>query len=376
MEFFTLKDKGPLINLNGRKPKFVKNAFKGFSSELQTALNTLEEEMYLRNFNVPGFELEFCFNIDRCEIDIFKLTNWDLGFRMTSDWEINIKGKEVSIHSDGSGSLDLYVLDNWERDKKEFMDGVKFHRKMDGKSRLCIHYNLWNATFTATDDIGRGYAPEGDEPKSFSKRTVEKELLEQVNIVLAEIRKTPVAEVIEDVFSEPEPVYLSNDLFKGTVFYAFCNDYNQSEARTNGLSPGKRLLNLGVKLPEHPLAKTMHEGFVYLEVCKEDDVPPTKPTDTRKHNYSERVGPFTIVPKHVNDFYVIDASVFETKKAEWFAANPTQEYLSDALMADFERDEAVTIVPINDYQGGYKKPVVIVNRRIWPEEVAVLVHQS
>lgn len=137
---------------------------------------------------------------------------------------ITIPKKEIRIHEDESGpTLYLYVGNDYERDRKNFMSGSKVNSKLDGKPRTYLQYNggcicraTHGAAFKATglltallnsdrealsrmhhthrgrrppilihnNDLGREYEPEGDEPKIFNTDEVMEEFKQYLESVV------------------------------------------------------------------------------------------------------------------------------------------------------------------------------------------------
>lgn len=373
MDTFTLSDTRPLINLNGRKAIFKTEQFGNYSERLSKALRDIVDELKKRDFSVPGFVVEFWFEAHKAEVKVFKILSDEFYFEVVSDWQVMIKGKEMSVFKDGSGSLEVYCGSDWETDAKEFMHGKRFHRKMDNKSRIVLQYDLRGDTFKATDDCGRGHYPDGNEPVIYGFDSVEYEFADYAEMILGKIKAAPLPEKEVDVFVEPDQVPLTNELFKGVSLRAFSKYYGEDETMTKGIMPGHRLLNLGCTLPEgHKYAKDMHDGFVYMEVVRDgQDDAFTQPRDTYQFNYSSYDGKHTydVKLKNANSVYVVDAGVFDRIKEEWFKENPVAVQITDAQVDDFMRKQAETMVHINDYDGSYEKPVVITNRIVWPDEL-------
>ncbi len=370
MEFFNLKGLHNLIDLNGRQPIF-KSKFTncGFSQKLQNSLIQLTKELQKRNFDVPGFEIEFSFDVDDAEIKIFTIYNKAIDLRIVSDWEIFIPRMVMNIHNDNSGGLDVYAGTDWKKDKEDFIEGPRFHRKMNNQSRIHLHYNLNGDTFNYQGD-SRDYDREDTEAKFYFRPGIEGQFVDYINNIISDIKKLPVLEII-NMFVQPEPVTLSNSLFDNKKLIGFMDLYGDD---SKGILPGVRLLDLGMKLPkDHPFHEQMHDGFIYMEIIDNTDQIPDKPVVTRPNfNYGSKRGPYLILPKNVNNFFVVDASIYDKLKSDWFAKNENATKLTDDLYNEFRIEQAKTMVPINQYKGGFEKPIVITNRRLWPDEVSEL----
>ena len=368
MDYFTLSDLTPLINLNGRIAKFQdRDDATGFCEQIQNLQTKLINALKERNFNVPGFDIEFFLNREKGTVEVFRISNTDLDFRMVGNTHFMIKEKEICMYGDCSGSLQVYVGGNWERDRKEFFNGKLFHRKMDGKSHIHLEYTLWGTMFKNSSGDSREYPRSVNDPEAYNASSIEKELGNYLMGIIGEVKKTPIPAPL-DLFVEPIHIELKNELFAGKKLIGYGSKYNEDK---EGIFPSQRLLSLSMKLPEHPFAKQMHDGFIYMEII-DKDAEATKPNDTYGYNYAfeyDRQLGYSIEPKNYNNFYVIDAATFDALKMEWFNDNPDFKNLTDNLVNEFKTEQAKTMVPINEYKGGYVKPVVITNRHIWPEEM-------
>ena len=147
--------------------------------------------------------------------------------------EIVIPGKELYVYDDESGpDFYLYVGNDWRRDRKKFMNSSKVNSKLNGEPKMYLQYHggcdcraTAGAAFEAvgfltamvtgdaeklarmththqgrrspllvhTNDLGREYDPEGDEPKLF--RTDE---------VMAEFKQYLEEVVLKMIVSHPK----------------------------------------------------------------------------------------------------------------------------------------------------------------------------
>ena len=375
--FFTLSNPKTLIDLNGRKPKFI-NHFKdgGVTHKLRSACYTIIEELADRNFDVPGFDVDFSFNEETAEIKVFRISSEKFDFRMVSDYGLSIKGKQALIFNDGSGSLSVYVGKDWEAEKKEFFYSGLVNRKHHGKSRISLHYDFRNhyfgsGEFKFTDDGGRNHDLEEGDPSCYALWEIEKELNAYMADVVLDICLCPPAGKRKQVFVEPEPEYLYNDIFKDSAFYVF-KDSNYADQEEKGIYPSIRLVNLSSPVPkDHPLKKEMHDGFIYMEIATEA---PNEATATKVYNYlgRERVDVFAVIPKNYNNFYVLDAGLARQNVNKWFDENPTEDRMPQGAADILYMEQANTMVPINEYKGGYINPIIICNRILRPEELSVV----
>ena len=74
-------------------------------------------------------------------------------------------------------------------------------------------------------------------------------------------------------------------------------------------------------------------------------------------------------PKSANDIYIADFSGQEEYRKRIFNKNPKQDRLSEKQYSELERIPARTIIPISEYKGGFKEPVVLIARELFFDEV-------
>lgn len=376
MDFFDNKDMWPLVNLNGRAPEFVLEPLADcFSPEIGETTKKIIKALYDREFNVPGFRVRFILK-DGNKIEVMSITNIDLDLAL-SGHSASCKGVKADIFEDGSGSALKYVGDDWERDRKEFLSGRYMHHKMDGKPKILLQYSKQGANFHHTNDCGRAYDPKGLEPRILMKTVIEMRVNAHLKKVLKHILKTPAVDN-PTPFVEPEAVPITNPLFVDKIMRGWLDSgFGKAD---ESLIPSRRLLSIGSPKPEdHPFRHIMTEGFVYLEL---EDV--DRPRDTEAYNRYDAHIKCDVVLNKANNVYVIDAGVFQSMKEKWNELFPVDfdhlvhdyndHYLSDTCVANFKMAQAETMVPINEYEGGYEKPIVITTRRIFKDEITA-VHQ-
>lgn len=373
--YFTLETKNDaLINLNGQKAKFVLRG-AGLTNAINLLYSNIVSALKKRNFNVPNVDIEFNINSEN-EVTIFKLSAFNGDLEMVSDYKAMYKGLELSIYEDGGGSVHLYCGNDWENEKQEFMcDYV--NRKLRNKSKMTLLYDYDfmysnKHIFKATDDLGRAHYPDTTkgEPLEITLIKAENDILIGLKKLLKYVELFPEQKIDKDIFAEPFPLFLSNPLFNGTVLHTTIDRYGAQDIRHDNTKPitigGARLLNFSTKPDQsHKYAKYMNDGFTYCNVVLpgQDIV-----SERREWDDNEDV---VITLKNANNVFVID-DCFNDIKKQWFIDNPdvdrmTQEACDDALKA-----KANTMVHINDYDGSYKNPQVIINRKIMPNEMTLL----
>lgn len=379
MRYFNLKNKAlALCSLNGNKLNYTFEQ-NGLTFKINEKRKQIETELILRNYDMPGIDVEFCFSVDRegkynYRVSSIKCNNPDI--RIQSDYEIRVRGVNMSLHSDGSGSVEMYCGDDWEKDRNEFVNGKLFHRKMDNKSRICLHYRRYDRNYYVAEKDSREYYPEAErnERDNYTLFEIEEKILEGLEDLLHLIKSTPRQKIIRDLFSQPNPTYLTNEIFAHTLFHTSISSdiaYEMQErTRGNyGMDGGWRLLDLSVKAPkEHPYHELMNDGFIYCEI----EWPNGEITENSWHYDWNRKNSALLKLKNMDNVFIVDAAVGEDFKQEWFEQYPTADRVSNEAYKELQIARAKTMIHINDYKGDYKKPLVIVGRIVEVEEIQIL----
>ncbi len=240
----------------------------------------------------------------------------------------------------------------------------------------------------ADNDIGREYSPEGGEPvrikleKKFDEFTA---WLKE--FVLEYILSFPEADTIQPPTTIEELIP-----YKGpweTVF-SIC-DWRDAERIIKGkedpskllprerhayIGNGHRLVGLGVQC-EDRFPKIAYEGFIWCDVNQIENA-----TQDTKFVYGVMSAMYScfesnyivaIKLKYANQVYVADDSKFEETRQQLFKDIAPRDRLTDDEIDIAYAARGATIVPITEYKGGYKKPIVLINRELEFEEIDWLV---
>ena len=359
--YFDLDDKSPLIELSGKPGKFIsRNLGESYSEKIQSHLENLISELEKRNFDVPDFKLGFFLN-EKGEIQLWRIENFALSLKIMND-SILIKELDSSIYSDGSGSLQVYVGEDWESDKKEFIHGTMFHRAMNDKPRIGIPFSLYNHEFKSCSD-SREHQPNTTDQTMYSTLEINERIEKYLDSIVnyTKLLKYPKTQI--NVFTEPEHIKI--DLKFQSKMYGFQRSH---ETQEDALNPNLRLVSLSEYYPkDHRFAKILNDGFVYMELKSEL---PTHPTDSAQYNYrSDQGSIIEINLKYANSIFIIDTAIFQTLKDEWFSDNLERKNLPQEILEKFISSQLKSMIPINEYFGGYDTPIVISNRRILSDEI-------
>ncbi len=207
-----------------------------------------------RNWEVPGIDIEF-YDYGSGDqkfraVDYIRGQGFKISFSrmqrimpggryndMAGVTQINIPQKEIRVYEDESGpTLYLYVGSDWARDCNKFTYGLKVNSKLKGEPKMYLEYKggctceaTRGASFEAvgfltahlhrdaealaqmhhthtglrppvlvhTNDLGREYEPEGEEPKAFVTLEVMDEFRQYLTeVVLTAILTHPILEVV------------------------------------------------------------------------------------------------------------------------------------------------------------------------------------
>jgi hypothetical protein len=321
--------------------------------------------------------------------------------------EIVIPEKELNVYEDESGpTFYLYVGGDWERDREKFMQGCKVNSKLAGKPKMYLLYKgecrcydvrqSWGKDLphthpgqrppllVHTNDLGREYDPEGEEPTFFFTNPVMEEFRGYLeSVVLRSIMSHPIPEGKVDMFPTPEPIP-----FPEAIGALFCfADYRDTERIKQGKADptkleladryglqgnGRRLVSLGTP-NDGTVPEIAYEGFLWCgigEVTAETAIESLKVPGHYRSFYSERFV-IRVKPNRANDIYVADHALYEARAREvWQAAG--DRGLTDNEVATMVRARARSIVPISEYRGNYGEPVVLIRRELSFDEVEVV----
>jgi len=294
---------------------------------------------------------------------------------------VGMPGEKIEVYADESGpTYYLYVGVDWAADCEQFFIGPGVNSKLRGEPRTYLRYSGRGARrgqrppkLIADDDLGREYDPV-DEPHEFSTaQMLSKFEGYLINTVLAQILAHPT-HAQPYVFSIPELIPFPD------VGPLYCHvggsaarriQQGQADpsalvaAQRYGVKPGLRLCSLDVK-NDGTLPDNAYEGFVWCGLGTAD-VPERYRSFFEEHT-------MRVLPRWANDVYVVDHDAYEVRCAELAAAATaadrdrfTREEIDDAYCT-----RARTMVPITEYHGEFKQPVVLIGRELGLDEVELV----
>lgn len=137
---------------------------------------------------------------------------------------------------------------------------------------------------------------------------------------------------------------------------------------------GYRLLSLGT--PLRGASKVAYDGFVWCGVGEMDQEKASEPDMEIGRNYKHtdflsREGVAVIKLKTATDVYVVDWQARVDLRAQLSAKAEAEgrDKFTNEEVGEIEVAAAKTLVPITEYNGGYKSPIVLIGRDLELDEV-------
>lgn len=357
-----------------------------------------------RNWKVPGLTIEFStFGSGEAKYQLIRSItgdNFKLYFSRTQGkldtyWfdsagltEICIPNQIIEVYEDESGpTYYLYVGKDWETDKEWFMNSIKVNSKLNKEPRKYLKYrgNTYRGRSTKLvhdNDLEREYSPRGTEPTCINLEEKFEEFTNWLEKnVLEYILTFEEANIIESPTKMEELIPYTGPFDN---IFSICDSTEAEKIKRGKIDPrllrledqsvyfgcGHRLVPLGTHSHIN-FPKIANEGFIWCEVAK--DIPQTL---TLSDAVSHAMRPLfhkkylvSIKLKYANHVYVIDNSKFEEKRQELFKAIAPRERLTDEEYDDVIASRGATIIPITEYKGNYKEPLVLIGRELDFDEI-------
>ncbi|MBP3708017.1 MAG: hypothetical protein J6J36_05370 [Clostridia bacterium] len=388
------------------KPKFLYPHSRQFPFD--SIASDIITELEKRNWRVPGIVVEFDSygsgeakykKVRYIRGQDFKLTFSRKQGMLDSRWSdtaalcsVHISHECLEVFEDESGpKYYLYVGDKWQEDKNWFMNSIKIHAKLNKEPRRYLLYlgnhtgenGVRSSMLINTTDCDREYAAMDNEPQSIS-------LDETFERIIGWLK----ANVLDNILNNPEPTLVEETHEKLVPYngpweriFSICPSSDLDRIRKGIENPEQlppedryasfgsfpRLVPLWVRAKTN-LSKVARDEFCWCDTNQRI----TNENGKQKiscHIISELVSHFpcsklvSIKLKYANNVYVIDDAEFdETKQKLSKKIKPRIRLTNDELSKAFVA-RAATIVPINEYKGGYQKPVVLIGRELDFDEI-------
>ena len=386
------------------KPEFLYPHSRQFPFD--EVAEKIVRELEKRNWTVPGITVRFDtygsgeskFKLVR-EIngENFKLyfsrgqgrlndTNWNDTAALHS---VHIPKQIIEVFEDESGpTYYLYVGKNWEEEKDWFMNSIKVNSKLRGEPRKYLKYigNTYMSRATelvSYNDLGREYSPMGDEPRKINLEEKFKEFISWLKeFVLDYILTFPVEEVVVEKNKELIPyegpwptVFSLCDTSEARRIMKGKEDPNKLplQDRHAFFGRGRRLVPLDVR-NNGRFPQIAREGFIWCDT--NPNITPNSDVDEISNGVAmEMCALFwdnyiiSVKLKYANDVYVADNAKYIEKRHQLFDAIAPRDRLTDEELGDALAARGATIVPITEYKGDYKEPIVLINRELDFDEI-------
>jgi len=300
-------------------------------------------------------------------------------------YQINIPKMELSVYEDESGpSLNVYVGKNWEKDQGYFINTTKIVSKLRKKPRIYLKYKgSWQTPeekginysyqgkrapyLVHDDDFNREYGlKDGDKAYYLTDEVMETFKQWLANYLLNKIKNTPLPKTTFKKGKLPAQLPIPETI--GSIFcFVDWRDAERIKRGHNnpvglqlferyGLTNDSRLISLDIH-NDGTVPEIAYNRFVFCEIGEVTSEIPIEKLEIPGHEkYLIRVN-----PKSANGIYIADISAGETCRKN--IDDKYQEYF---------RSIGRTIIPITDYKGDFKKPVVLVNRELGLDEVEIV----
>lgn len=390
------------------KPKFLYPFSRQFPFD--EVAEKIVRSMEKRNWKVPGITVEFNTygsgeakykRVCRIKGENFKLEYSRFQGRLDKTWNdiaalesVYIPKQIIRVYSDESGpTYYLYVGENWEEDKDWFMNSIKVHSKLNGQPRRYLRYSGHGYKTRPSDlffdtDLDREYSPEDEEPRVIDLEQKFKEITSWLEeFVLGYILSFP-----EETMKEENVVQLIPYEGPWPTVFSLCDSREakrilQGKENPNELPLEKRHAYFGGSPRLVPLSvrcegrypKIATQGFIWCDVNPKIN-PNSNMNAISGYIYWEMFPTFggtylvAVRLKYANDVYVADNAKYVEKRHQIFETIAPRDRLTDEELGDAKAARGATIIPITEYKGNYKDPIVLINRELDFDEIEWLVN--
>lgn len=388
------------------EPKFLYPHSRQFPFD--SIASDIVTELEKRNWKIPGIVVEFDSygsgeakykKVRNIKGQDFKLTFGRKQGKLDSRWNdtaalcgVHIPHECLEVFDDESGPrYYLYVGDNWQVDKNWFMNSIKIHAKLNKEPRRYLTY-LGNYTnqngvrstmLINTTDCDREYAAIDGEPQTISlDETFERIIAWLKENVLDKILDNPEVTSVEETRERLVP-------------------YNGPWERIFSICSGSDLdrIRIGIKNPEQLPPEDRYASFGFFQrlvplwVNAKVNIPRIARKgfcwcDTNQcianKNGKQKISCcvvsamvfgmqgsklVSIKLKYANNVYVVDNAKFDETRQKLFKEIKPRIRLTNDDLGIAYAARATTIVPINEYKGGYTEPIVLISRELDFDEI-------
>jgi hypothetical protein len=366
-------------------------------------------ELKARNFSVPGikadfhkfgsgenqfadistitgknFRLWFCRKV--CRIENTKYNN------NSAVTEISIPGLRLNVYAPQERcgpTLYKYVGPEWGRER--FLHSLLCNSKLHNEPRTYLIYtdrNGWNGCqwpdrLFPDNDLGREYSPQEGDPKFYKTDKIFADVTGWLESnVLRMIKHQPLPTETIDIFKPAEPAPIPSRL--GPLFtvaeYRDCMRIITGQRDKTLLHPSDRyaleinyrFLNLGIPQNDF-IPDAAYHGSVWCGIGAVDENSQAIDLEIPGyHRWTDGNYVARVKLNRANDVFIADMHPYERVRESLFARREKGYHLNNEEVNLCSQASGRTVIPLADYQGGYRLPVVLVNRQIELDEVEVV----
>ncbi|MEC7838591.1 MAG: hypothetical protein VX777_00975 [Chlamydiota bacterium] len=355
-----------------------------------------------RSWTVPGIEVQFLDYEDHDEryrqVSTIQSKDFSLRFWRVQEridyWKkntaaigtIKIPQKALVVYENAAGpTFYTYVGKNWEQDRESFMNDYKLHSKLKNRARIYLKYkgscdpvdltnryeNCKNPYLVNDTEDGKEYRARDEEPTYYNSSEIFREVNDWLtNNILSKIetiKETKKIEAIPEAMipypKDVGPFYLKIDYKTYAKIVKGQTDESQLEpSQRYAIKGGKyRLVSLGIT-NDGSLSEVAYDKFTECSLKK---------LNLEKYQRTRAI--LLIHPKHANGIFVADKAPAAKYKSDCFEGNPQKTMLTNTEFKEYRRYTGRTLIPIHEYQGNYKDPVILIRnkRKLSFDEVTV-----
>lgn len=392
------------------RPKFLYPYKKQFPFD--EVAEKIVKAMEKRNWKVPGITVEFDifgsgkekYKLVRCITgDDFKLYFYRKQEKLSDNLydtaglsRICIPKQILEVYDEGEEWTNyyLYVGSNWYAEKDWFMNSIKVDAKMYREARRYLKYEFHvnkygNKKLIFENNFGREYSPRMNEPffLNFERKLNEfkrwlKEFVLDYILSFLEVDEVQLPEIEEELIPYKGPwsrifsICNSNDAKRIKKGKREPNEFPPAEQHAY-FGSGCRLVPLDVNCDsgyDGKYPEIANRGFIWCDVNSKEKDAKISDFIYQVASVMASYGILTdyivaINLKYGNHVYVVDNSAFKETRNKLFQDIAPRERLTNEEINIAIIARAITIIPITEYKGDYKEPIVLINRELDFEEI-------
>lgn len=299
------------------------------------------------------------------------------------------QGLQISSVDSYDVSYFLYIGENWDKDKHQFMDSFNSfdenYAKKYNKPRTCLLYIGSYVNFKSTELIAESYCgrycyPERNEPTRINLEQTFKTFVSWLEeYVLNYIISFPESDTIETPQRMEELIP-----YKGPWPNVFCicnkrdaERIQEGKVDPNILPPESRYVPIYNTMQlVHSFVKSngrfpdlAYEFFIWCNVNQEIN---STDKDFLSDIFYRCDYIVSLKLKYANGIYVVDNAKYTETLEKILETIAPRTYLTKKELGEALAARVDTLIPISEYKGDYKKPFVLIGRELDFDEVGWL----